>query len=85
MGPACLLSYTADGLEWAQHVSSELLPMVSNGPSMSPQLYCQWSRMGPAYLLRDAADGLEWAQHVSSKKLLMVSDGPRMSPQRDYR
>jgi hypothetical protein len=51
---------TADGLEWAQHVSSEKLP---------------WSRMGPACLLREIADDLRWAQGHSLVKLpLFLSD-----------
>jgi hypothetical protein len=47
MGSMLLLRNAADGLKWAQCCSSDMLPMVSNGPQM--------------LLLRNAADGLKWA------------------------
>jgi hypothetical protein len=75
----CCSSVTANDLRWAQRVSSNMLPMVPNRPSVSPRLNYRWSQMGPTLPLRSAADGLEGAQCLSSVKVPMVSDGPSIA------
>jgi hypothetical protein len=79
MGPELLLVETADGLAWAQQVSSVTLPMVLNGPSMETADGLEWAQHVPSVkLLRETVDGFEWAQR-SLVKLPMVSDEPSMS------
>jgi len=62
MGPVFLPTNAADTLGYAHYRCKNILPMATNGPSISTKKYCQYACMGPLSVMKNAADSYEWAQ-----------------------